>query len=47
MTRHAKDTRTDAERAGDEFDALIKASEERADRKRAAREYPYGQEESA
>ncbi|MFB7114062.1 hypothetical protein [Streptomyces sp. NPDC056291] len=35
-----------ASRIGDDFDALIRASEERAARKRAAREHPYDLEES-
>ncbi|MEU1200140.1 hypothetical protein ABZ446_28495 [Streptomyces sp. NPDC005813] len=41
MPRHAKDTRTAAQRAGDEFDELLRASERRAQEKRRTRTYPY------
>jgi hypothetical protein len=41
MPRHAKDERTEAERKADEFDALIRASEQRAAEKREAHTYPY------
>lgn len=41
MTDHAIDPDTEAERAGAEFDALLRASVERAEEKRRARLYPY------
>ncbi|MEU1254807.1 hypothetical protein ABZ445_16155 [Streptomyces chartreusis] len=47
MPRHAKDERTDAKRAGDEFNDLIRESERRADEKRETRTYPYDLEEDA
>ncbi|MYR43090.1 hypothetical protein [Streptomyces sp. SID5910] len=41
MSRHAKDPRTDASRAGEEFDDLFRTSTQRAEEKRAAGRYPY------
>lgn len=38
---HINDPRPDPERAGDDFDELLRASEERAQEKRRARKYPY------
>ena len=45
MPRHARDTRTDAERAADEFDRLIQESEQRAEEKRETHTYPYDLDE--
>jgi len=45
MPRHAKEERTDAQRAGEEFDALIESSEQRAQEKRDAGRHPYDLEE--
>lgn len=47
MPRHATDPQTDAQRAGEEFDALIRESEQRAAEKREAHTYPYDLEETA
>ena len=41
MARHASDPRTIAQRAGEEFDDLFRRSEQRAEEKRRANEYPY------
>ncbi|MEU3729978.1 hypothetical protein AB0E81_11295 [Streptomyces sp. NPDC033538] len=41
MSRHAKDSHTDAQRLADEFDAQLRESERRADEKRAVGQYPY------
>jgi HSP20 family molecular chaperone IbpA len=52
MSRHASDPRTDAERTdaervGEEFDELLRQSEQRAQEKRETHTYPYDLEESA
>ncbi|MFJ3248342.1 hypothetical protein [Streptomyces sp. NPDC086782] len=41
MTRHPLDERTESQRLADEFDALFRASVQRAEEKREARVYPY------
>lgn len=46
MSRHAKDSRTTAQCAGEEFDELFRRSQQRAEEKRQARRYPYDLEES-
>lgn len=46
MARHAHDPQTDAERAGEEFDEILRESEQRAQEKRETRTYPYDLEES-
>ncbi|WP_406161020.1 hypothetical protein [Streptomyces canus] len=45
MPRHANDPQSDAERAGEEFDQILRASEQRAEEKRETRTYPYDLEE--
>lgn len=45
MPGHAKDCRTAPERAGEEFDELIRKSEERAAQERETHTYPYDLEE--
>jgi hypothetical protein len=46
MSRHAKDEETDAQHLADQFDALVRQSEQRAAGKRETRTYPYDLEES-
>lgn len=41
MPRHAADPQTDAQRAGEAFEALFRASVQRAQAKRESRTYPY------
>lgn len=45
MPRHANDPQTDAQRAGKEFDEILRASEQRAAEKRETHTYPYDLEE--
>lgn len=46
MPRHANDPQTHAQRAGEEFDEILRDSEQRAQEKREAHEYPYDLEEN-